>query len=163
MSYSELFSSKWSQYPHSSIWSNPDTWSWTPLSHLFCCLHSNIAKLWWFKIRREDSTQWNSESDNYFNFLLCCFHSPYIYYSMGPIFWGFLPILISLFIFLWYFLIYIINAFVYIICGPRCRDAIRLFLRDLKNFTISSRASQKENTSDFPMGKISECNQYSIW
>ena len=70
--------------------------------------------------------------------------------------------LISLFIFLWYFLIYIINAFVYIICGPRCRDAIRLFLRDLKNFTISSRASQKENTSDFPMGKISECNQYSI-
>ena len=70
--------------------------------------------------------------------------------------------LISLLIFLWYFLMYIINAFVYIICGPRCRDVIRLFIRDLKNFTILSRASQLEHTSDFPMGKISECHQYSI-
>ena len=74
---------------------------------------------------------------------------------------NFYPV-ISLFIHLWYFQIYIINAFVYIIYGQRCRDAISLFFRDLKNISNLSKATETENLSNLTMGEISKCQQYSI-
>ena len=65
--------------------------------------------------------------------------------------------LITLIIYSWYWLIYIINVFVYIIYGPRCREAIGLFFRDLLKITKLSRVTSDENSNDLSMGGISKC------
>ena len=70
---------------------------------------------------------------------------------------------ITLLIYSWYWLIYIINVFVYIIYGQRCRDAIGLFFRDLLNITKISAATQEETTNTIPMGSISKCKENTLY
>ena len=43
-----------------------------------------------------------------------------------------------------------------------CGGAINLSIRDLKNISNPFTATETENLSHLTMGKISECQQYSI-
>ena len=72
---------------------------------------------------------------------------------------------ITLLIYSWYWLIYIINVFVYIISVRVCRDAIGLFLRDLLDIRKLFTIQQDENSNVLSMGRIgtiSNCEENSL-
>ena len=68
---------------------------------------------------------------------------------------------LTLIIYTWYWLIYIVNVFVYIIYSPTCREAIRLFFKDIKN--ILNLKKQKSLHEDREMSSYQDTKKMRVY